>query len=519
MDEILRQIFGVARSMWQRRWLGLAVAWVCALAGAVAVLRFPEKYEANSRIFVDTQSVLKPLLNGLAVQPDVNQQIEMLARTLITRPNLEKLIRSADLTITVKSDRERDELIDYLAREIKLGVGGRENLYNVSYRDTDKQRARRVVESLTTMFVDSGLGGKRRDIEQAKRVLEEQIKGYEKKLEEAENRLKEFKLNNLNFSTGAGRDFFTQMQTVKDELDKTRLELRAAEQSRDALKRELAGEDPSLLTDFVPPPTIGVPEVDARIDATKKQLDELLRRYTEEHPDVIAARRLLVTLEEERKQQIDARRKAAAAAAVTKGSGGATNPVFQRIKIALAEAEATVASLRGRAGELEGRLGQLKASANRVPQIEADLAQLNRDYEIQKRQYDQLVSRRESASLAEDVDATTQLADFRIIDPPRVSPKPVFPNRAALASLALIAALGIGAFASFAWAQVSPTVDSAHALRQLTQRPVLGIVSFRNGPEGIRRARMQNVAFGGALSALVLLFGAWIAWIGLIVRT
>lgn len=517
MEEILRQIFSVARSMWQRRWLGLAVAWVCAIAGVVAVLRFPEKYEATSRIFVDTQSVLKPLLSGLAVQPDVNQQIDMLARTLITRPNLEKLIRSADLTITVKSDRERDELIDYLAREIKLAGGGRENLYNVTYRDPDKQRARRVVESLTTMFVDSGLGGKRRDIEQAKRVLEDQIKGYEKKLEEAENRLKEFKLNNLNFNTGPGKDFFGQMQAVRDELDKTMLELRAAQQSRDALKHELSGEDPSLLSDLVPPPSVGVPEVDSRIESTKKQLDELLRRYTEEHPDVIAARRLLATLEEERKQQIEARKKLAAATA--KAPGGATNPVFQRIKIALAEAEASVASLRGRAGELQGRLAQLKASANRVPQIEADFAQLNRDYEIQKRQYDQLVSRRESASLAEDVDATTQLADFRVIDPPRVSPKPVFPNRASLASLALVAALGIGAFASFAWAQMFPTVDSAHALRQLTQRPVLGIVSFRNGPDGIRRERMESVAFGGALSALVLVFGAWIAWIGLIART
>src|SRR5262249_29258122 len=114
MDEILREVVGVLRGIWQRRWIGLAVAWVGAIGGAIVVLRIPERYEASSRIFVDTQSVLKPLLSGLAVQPDVNQQVAMLARTLITRPNLEKLIRNADLTITIKSEREHDELIDML---------------------------------------------------------------------------------------------------------------------------------------------------------------------------------------------------------------------------------------------------------------------------------------------------------------------------------------------------------------------------------------------------------------------
>ena len=484
MDEILRQILGVARGMWQRRWIGLAIAWVCAIVGAVAVLRMPERYEASSRIYVDTQSVLKPLLSGLAVQPDVNQQVAMLARTLITRPNLEKLIRSADLSIMIKSDRERDDLIDMLTREIKLTGGGRENLFNVAYRDTDPNRAQRVVQSLTTMFVDSGLGGKRRDTEAAKRFIDEQIKSYEKKLEDAENRLKEFKLRNLNFTTGSNKDYFGQMTSINEELSRVRLELKAAEQSREALKHELSGEDPSLMTDL--PPVINntsVPELDS--------------------------------LEADRKEQVEARKRAAAAAAI-KAPSGATNPVFQRIKIALAESEANVAALRARVNELQGRLDALHSAAGRVPQVEAELAQLNRDYDIMRKQYDGLVARRESASISEDVDATTQLADFRIIDPPRVSPKPVFPNRASLAPLALLAALAVGAFASFALAQLFPTIDSARVLREIGQRPVLGIVSLRPSPAIVGRRRISNIAFGGALSALLIVFGTWITWIGLV---
>jgi polysaccharide chain length determinant protein (PEP-CTERM system associated) len=516
MDEILRQVVSVARGMWHRRWLGLAVAWVCAIGGALAVLRVPDRYEASSRIYVDTQSVLKPLLSGLTVQPDVNQQVAMLARTLITRPNLEKLIRSADLSIAFKNERERDVLIDTLTTEIKLTGGGRENLFNVTYRDADPARAQRVVQGLTTMFVDSGLGGKRRDTEAARRFIDEQIKQYEKKLEEAEARLKEFKLRNLSLMTGPGKDFFGQMATISEELSKVRLDLRAAEQSRDALRRELSGEDPSLMSDLPAVVAPATPELDARIDSMRKQLDELLRRFTDEHPDVLQTRRLLAQLEDQRKQELEARKRIAAATKAP--SGAATNPVYQRIKIAQSEAEATVASLRGRASELEGRLSQLRSTAGRVPQIEAELAQLNRDYDILRKNYDGLVSRRESASISEDVDATTQLAEFRIIDPPRVSPKPVFPNRASLAPVALLAALGLGGFASFAMAQLFPTIDSARVLREVGRRPVLGIVSLRLGPAAIRRKRMSNVAFGGAASALLIAFGAWITWITFISR-
>jgi polysaccharide chain length determinant protein (PEP-CTERM system associated) len=266
------------------------------------------------------------------------------------------------------------------------------------------------------------------------------------------------------------------------------------------------------------PPMINntsVPELDSRIDTLRKQLDDLRRRYTDEHPDVLSTVRMLNSLEAERKEQVEARKRAAAAAAI-KAPSGATNPVFQRIKIALAEAEANVAALRARANELQGRLDALRSAAGRVPQVEAELAQLNRDYDIMRKQYDGLVARRESASISEDVDATTQLADFRIIDPPRVSPKPVFPNRASLAPLALLAALAVGAFASFVLAQLFPSIDSARALREIGQRPVLGIVSLRPSPAMIGRRRISNIAFGGALSALLIVFGTWITWIGLV---
>ena len=112
MDELISQVTTIARGMWKHRWLGLIAAWAVAIVGAGVVLSVPDKYEASARIYVDTQSILKPLMSGLAVQPNVDQQVMMLSRTLITRPNVEKLIRMADLDMGSSSKAQQEALID-----------------------------------------------------------------------------------------------------------------------------------------------------------------------------------------------------------------------------------------------------------------------------------------------------------------------------------------------------------------------------------------------------------------------
>src|SRR5512140_202955 len=189
--------------MWRWRWAGLGVAWAVALIGAIVLWRLPDRYEASARVYVDTQTVLKPLMAGLAVQPDIDQQVNMLARTLITRPNVETLMRNSDLDLSIRNPDQRDGAIEEVARNIKLMGGGRENIYDLAYRDTNPERAKRVVQNLVSMFVESGLGGKRRDTESARRFIDEQIKGYEAQLAQAEGRLKDFKLKNFGYTGDA----------------------------------------------------------------------------------------------------------------------------------------------------------------------------------------------------------------------------------------------------------------------------------------------------------------------------
>lgn len=513
MDELLAQLTAHLRGIWHRRWISIGVAWLAAIVGVGVITRIPDRYEASARLYVDTQSVLRPLLSGLAVQPDIDQQLAILSRTLVSRPNIERLIRMTDMDLQVRTAAQKEELIEKLSRTVKMSSAGRDNLYSIGFQDPDPEQAKRVVQSLLSIFVEAGLGGKRKDADTARRFIEEQIKQYEKRLEEAENRLKGFRLKNLNLVGADGRDYFARMSGLSEQLNAARLELRAAEQSRDALKRELAGEEPVFLPETPTGPQAGSPlsELDGRIDTLKKNLDELLRRYTDQHPDVVGTRRVIERLEEERKEELAARAKAAT------GTGPRTslaaNPVIQQLKVALAEAEANVASLRARVGELDARYRQLQTAARLQPELEAELAQLNRDYEVQKRQYEGLVARRESAAISGDMDATAGVADFRVIDPPMVSQKPVAPNRLMLSLLAFVVALGAGLFAGFAMSQVYPTIHDARGLRQAAARPVVGVVTLLMNDASKRSRRRRHLAFAGAVGGLFAMYGAAIVFL------
>jgi polysaccharide chain length determinant protein (PEP-CTERM system associated) len=504
MDQFLEQLYQYLHGIWLRRFWGLAVAWVVAVAGLAAAFAIPSKYEATARVFVDTESVLKPLMEGLAVQPNMDQQVDMLADTLLSRPNVEKLIQVAGLGAA--TEPERESLIEDITRSVQLSGSTRDNLFSISYRDTDQAQAKRLVESLLSMFVESGLSNKRRDTGKALEFLDAQIHEYETVLREAEARLKEFKLQNLEHLT-ASQDSVGSMLTLDVEIDKARSDVEVAKQRRDALRVQLAGEQPALAYDSaervpgMPVPLDPLAELDSRADALRKNLDELLRKYTDEHPDVVGIRRTLVQLAKEREALVQAQA----------GGAGARirrqpNLVYQQLKVALADAEANVAALTARLVHLQNRYERIRATAQLKPKFEEQYAQLNRDYEIQKKNFEQLVQRREQAKLTGQLDRSGGV-DFRVIDPPRVSPKPVAPNRLKLIVAVLVLSVGAGVACSFIVSRAFPTISSIKELHVFTELSVLGSVSHWPTPKMLRSRRRKNYVFAGGVTGLCALFG------------
>jgi len=519
VNVIFVELLEYVRGMWRRRLIGIAAAWVVAIAGLVALAMAPDKYEASARVFVDTQSVLKPLMSGLAVQPNVEQQVGMLSRTLLSRPNIDKLIRMADLDLDTKTPEQRELLVERLTKNIQVSGSPADNLYTISFRDQNTGRAKRVVDSLLTIFVESGLGGNRRDTQKAQQFIDQQIQDYERRLQESERRLKEFKLRNLG-SVG-GESALQSISGIEQTLSNVRIELRAAMQSRDTLKRELAGEEPV----FIPEEgdntsrTDAVPELDARIDTMQKHLDEMLRQYTEEHPDVAGSKRVLADLEQQRRDIVEKRRKQLnTKSGRARASNVDRNPVYQQLKLSLAEGEANVASLRGKADELESKLAQFKAMARTKPEIEEEFVQLNRDYQAQKGNYDSLVTRREAAMMTSQLEQSSSVADFRIIDPPRVSNKPVAPNRLLLLGFIVAVSLGAGLFAALAYSQLFPVFHSMKSLRRTLSRPVLGAVSLQDSGKLKRGRRLMNILFFSGLATLLAAFGSALVFLLFVAR-
>lgn len=527
MDEILRTAVRYLRQMWAYRWIGLLVTWVVAIVGGVVVFKMPDKYEASARLFVDTQSLLRPLMSGLAVQPNLDQQVVMLSKTLISRPNMEKILRMADLDLAAIDKKTKDELIEDLLKNVKLS-GGRDNLYTVAYAHRDRASAQKVVQSIVTLFVESGLGGKRQNVDSAKKFIEEQIKSYEAKLFESEQRLKEFRIKNLDRKGISAGSFFSQAEDLQTKIRQAKLDLREAVNSRDAIKKqvELAANRGAAKVPAGNEPESEVPSniptsVDGRLYELNSQLDDLLRRYTEQHPDVKALQKRIAELVKVQKEEIHQNRLRAPGSGA-EGSSSSQRSIddilSQQLALALAEAEASVASMSARVSEYEERFKEVRDAAKLAPEIDAEFAQLNRDYEIQRSNYSQLVERREAANMSEEMDASG-VAEFRLIEPPRVGSKPSSPDRILLLPLVLLASLAGGLVTTFMASQMRPVFHDGRALADASGLPVLGTVSMLLNANRRKYERRRTAVFFGGVGTLFAAYGALIAFVALISRT
>lgn len=504
MNEIIEQIFDYLRGIWRNRWYALGCAWVVCVAGWGVVFLLPDQYQASARVFVDTQSILRPLLQGLTVEVNPDTQVGLVARTLLSRPNLEQIAQTAGLDVQAQDPVAADRLLNRLWERINLVGAGRENpnLYSITFEDRDPPLAKKVVETVVAVFAEKLVGDTREDSDAAQRFLEEQISEYEARLREAENRLKEFKLKNAGRMPSEGQTYNTRLQQAATDLSAVRLELTQAENRRDSLRRQI---NEALQQQLRGDGEVVALPIDQRIQTLEQNLDELLIRFTEKHPDVSILRQTIADLKKQREQE---RVRYAASLAESSGntrSQGA-NTVYQQLRVRLAEEEANIASLQARSDEYVRRQRELQGQVSTLPQIEAELAALNRDYEVNRQQYDQLLARRESARLSQQAEQSKQDVRFRIIDPPRVPPKPTGPKRLLLMSGVLAAGLGAGVALAFLIAQLWPTFDSRRALMRVTDAPVFGSVGLVLSPAAQRSARLQTVVYAALVGVLLLTY-------------
>jgi polysaccharide chain length determinant protein (PEP-CTERM system associated) len=475
-----------------------------AIAGWFWVAWQPSIYEATARVYVDSTSVLRPLLTNRIVPPDVATQLAYVRQALLGTAHLERVASENGLDRAVTTAAEREALLASLRGAILLTSRDNTNtVYTIGYRHTNRDTAISVVRTLLNSLVEDTLGANRQGTEAAERFLTERITEYERRLVEAEQALADFKKNNAGRLPGAQGGYFDRMQAEREGLDAARKDLRLAESRRDQLRAQLnsqppvAAVDPELLNQVLPN------SLDARIREYRAQLDRLLVDYTERHPDVVGTREALARLENQRAEQL---RALGATDLGQEVSSLDANPVYQAIRIALNEAEVDIATRQADIQERARRLDTLRELVDEVPQVEAELARLNRDYEVVYEQYQGMVRSRETQDLSSKASDTEEVA-FRVIDPPSSAFQPVAPKRLLLLTMVFAAALGGGGALCWLLAQLNPVFSSTTVLRQLGGWPVLGAVSeVRQAHHSLRRG-FGVLAFGGAMAGLVALYG------------
>jgi polysaccharide chain length determinant protein (PEP-CTERM system associated) len=506
MAELTAVILTFLKAIGKYRWYAVVISWVVAIIGWAIVYKLPNDYQASARVYVDTQSILKPLMAGMTTLPNLDQQVIFMRRTLISRPNVERVMRMTDLDVKTSSANDHEKLVNELMEKIKIVGTERDDIYTITYNNPNPKLGREVVQSLLTIFVEGSFGGKKQDSEKAVQFIDDQIKSYEDKLASAESALKDFKIRNMGMLPRQG-DYSGKMGEVSDALSQAKLELLEAEQARNAIKRQIAGDDPV--------PAVGAeavevtdpnPELDGRIDALNKQLDTMRLQYTEAHPDILAAKRLLGQLEERKKAEAKKKKRSA-------DPGANYSPMLQQMNVALSVSEARVASLRARVDEYNSRNAAMRSQSNAAPEVEAQLAQLNRDYAVNRDNYQKLVERRESAKLSGDLSSATDMLTFRVIDPPTVPLLPAGPNRPRLFSLVFVGALVAGLVVALLMSQVRPTFLSQGSLREVTGVPILGSIGMNWTNEQKVKRRRRLYAMAASVLALFSAYGGVMALI------
>lgn len=501
MHELLLQVFSYVRGIWRYRWLAVAVAWLIAISGWVYVSKLPDEYRASARVFVDTNSVLRPLLQGLAIQPDLVQRVSLMSRMLLSRPNLERIARMSDFDLNVRTERDKELLLDELRNKIQLS-GDRANpsLYNIAFEHRDPGRAKQVVQAVVSVFIEQALTGDQAATSTAHSFLDQEIAEYESRLRQSEKELADFKRDNAGVLPGEQVNYYSTLEAAKAGLKDAELALREAIWRRDELSYQIENEDQMIQSNFDLMPLQQQVE-DPRVTAMQSKLDDLLLRYTERHPVVIELRRQIEELKEQSRRQLTAS---------SSGSQLASNvradTVYGNLRVALSEADAQVAALTARVEDYSKRVKQLTEKIDSIPTIEAKLKQLTRNYSTIAAQHNELLKRRESARLSTEVEKTVEGAKFRVVDPPFVPSKPSAPNRLALSAVVLLLAFGAGMGAALAVDLVRPIYDDRRILYQETGLPVFGSVGLVLSSAQRRRERLMLIPFVAATASLVVGF-------------
>jgi polysaccharide chain length determinant protein (PEP-CTERM system associated) len=491
----------VARISQRRRTAVLLTGVFCVLCWLV-VAAIPDRFTSQARFYVDTTSLLDPLLKGLALNAGDrtrDEHVTIMQRTLTSRSNLARVAEMTEMIVDSDTDFSRQQTILDLESDISVKAQG-PNLFIVEYSNPVPALSRDVINALLTLFVESASRDRRGDFASAQTFIETQIRDYEAQLKIAEKKLADFKIEKIDYLPGSVVGFSNRLEQARENLRLLKMRYEGVIAKQRQLTASLSSTPRFLALDS--PMSMNVREGSPRqqrIETLQRRLDELSVSYTSRHPEIVQTRKALEDL-------LTGRDQATATAVGIEVMDGekahVPNDLYNQISMLLVENQSERSTLELQLQEAEYVYQDLQKKAVEAPRIEADFVNLNRDYEVLKSNYDGLLQRRESARISRAAESQSTPLEFRLIAAPEIPLRADPPGRTMLNIFAAFAGIVLGLGATILLSHMNGAILTANDLEDFGNISVLGSVSTVTTPELRQTQVRETMALGLSASAL-----------------
>lgn len=526
LHEVYQQIKSVAYGIWRKRWYMMATTWLICLVGWGAVSTMPYRYESSAQIFVNTETILPSIVRGFNINIDVSRRIEAVKNQLVTRPNLEKIIRRSEyLERLANNDAALNQLVADMQSDIRVAAL-QGSMYRIEYENgdgrlSDRQRAevaRNVVNNLLSIFLEGSSEGGDGSSENAVEFLDQQIQDYEERLSAAEQLHAQFKQENIDFLGGEGA-FLSRRDEAKEELRDTRNKLGEFRVALDTLQEQIKNV-PATIREAKSSRTRGAGSDDPlqdRINEQQKKLDNLRNLgYKDLHPDVRNVSRQLELLKAEQKEQQDAiAQELSDSAEAGKSSNFTTetpNRLYEQLMFNIIDTRTQIKTFEQREVEQQKLVAELEEKAKRVPEIQARESQLQRDFAQLRSFYNDLLDRKQDLDLQADVESADGAVSLRVVEQPNLPTRPSGPNRLLFMSGMLVFALMAGVGFALVLSVLRPVVLTVEQLRSQFDLNILGNVSRSLSEEETKQRSIELLMFAGATALLFIVFAGFVVF-------
>lgn len=490
ISELLAGILGTLR---RRRWWVLASLAGVSLTAAGVVMALPDEYESSA-----TFVVLQPRISQRFVEPFVpmapTDAFLAMNREILSRTQLVKIIEDLGLYPAL---REKNASPDTLAAEMRKHIDveaqdwtklGEIVSFRMSYRARSPEIAQEVTARLANLFIEENARKRNSQAETTTRFLSEQIETARQRMAEQEQRVRDYKVKNLEQLPQQQQALLGALTELRIRLQSVSSSLIRAEQQRGSLRALLNNHAGKLEND--------------------KQ--ELLRRYTPKHPEVvrkeqeIARVRLMAA-------QLEAGKPADGA------DGGVDDPQMAMLRTQIAENVAEVESLRREQDRINADLARNQALLRLTPVREQELTDILRDYDLYKKDYADLLEKKLNADLSANLDQKNEGQQFRMVDAPTMPDRPSGPKRLKISLGASGAGMALGLVLAFFADNRRRVFYSEKEIRSSYAVPmVVAIPPLPTGAEQKQRRRRILAECVAACVSLVLAGAAqlYVYWNG-----